>query len=74
MEVDIDTSDPPVLGRPRLLFERPPMGYRIRFGFQPDFDMSGDGERFYFMMGAEFDGIETTMVLYQDWERAFADD
>jgi Tol biopolymer transport system component len=71
VEVAIETSNPPVLGRPELLFTRPGLGYQIGFGWNPHFTMTGDGQRFYFYQPAEDGGLRTTMVLYDNWTRAF---
>ena len=71
VEVTVETSMPPVLGRPRLLFTRPGLGFQLPFGWEPDFAMTGDGERYYYFEPAEEGSVRTTMVLYQNWHRAF---
>jgi Tol biopolymer transport system component len=73
MEVAVETSAPPVLGRPQLVFSREGLGFQIAFGWDPDFAMSGDGERFYFFEPADQGDTRTTMVLYQNWANAFED-
>jgi Tol biopolymer transport system component len=71
VEVAIETSVPPVLGRPQLLFTRPALGFQLAFGWDPDFTMSGDGDRFYYFEPAADEAVRPTMVLYQNWIRAF---
>jgi hypothetical protein len=36
--------------------------------------MSGDAERFYFFQPTEVGALRTTMVLYENWTRAFEDE
>ena len=71
VQVVVERSDPPVLGRPETLFTRRTLGFEIGFGWEPQFAMNADGTRFYFYQSADEGDIRTTMVLYENWVRAF---
>jgi len=69
VEVAVQTSDPPVLGRPTVVLTRPALDLPPANGWSPGFAVSGDGERFYFAHPAG-NGDENliTMVLYENWQ------
>jgi len=71
VEVAVDTSDPPVLGVPKVLFERQGLGFTIRFNFFPAFAMTGDADRFYFFQPVVRSNLSTAMVVLENWAQEF---
>ncbi len=68
VEVAVQTSDPPVLGRPTVVFSRPAAGIQMGNGWSPGFAVSADGERFYFAQAGDAEAASRiTMVLYENW-------
>lgn len=66
MVVAVDLNAGPRLGAPELLFEKGASGsrYGIPLG---DYDVSGDGERFYLVAEGEPLDSPSQLVLVQSW-------
>jgi Tol biopolymer transport system component len=72
MAVDVTLGTTPVLGRPQLVMERPPLSIPTIASWTDGFDVSGDGEEFLFFRDLQTGTTEHQIVVVQNWFAEFA--
>ena len=71
MEVEVSTNPSLRLGQPREVFTREPLGWSLRFGWPPGFDVSADEEKFVLCQAKNQDQKPQVIVVVENWLREF---
>ncbi len=72
MEVEVSLGAAPVLGKPEKVFTRAPLPVPGILGWDHDYDVTPDGERFVILKSAGGPGRQAGALVIQNWAAEFA--